>query len=313
MANVLIYGAGAIGSVVGYLVSEPGSSGGEVENVALLGRKSHIQRIKGAGLKINIPGDQITLHFKHCFSSLNELGDSNIHPDLAIICVKTYSLTGVRDEILKSGALTGSLKNAKFCLLMNGMGNREKFEIPGRDTYEGITAIGAKFFKDGQIELKGRGKTTFEDEIPREIKKFLIARFEEKGFDLEFPPDFKEQQWNKLFINAVANPITALIRKKNGDVLSEHFKETVEDIIEECVNVAEKEGYHADKEMVLRLVFSVISISSENTSSMLQDVLKGKRTEIDSINGYVVSTAKKHGLRVPVNEALYAMVKSVET
>ncbi|HWQ20535.1 MAG TPA: 2-dehydropantoate 2-reductase [Methanotrichaceae archaeon] len=310
MADVLIYGAGAIGSFVGYLLSELGTS--PVENVALLGRKGHIQRIREAGLKINIPGKQITLPFRYCFSSLDELDESNFRPDLVIICVKTYSLSGVRDEILRSGALVKSLKNARFCLLMNGMGNKEKFDPSSEDVYEGITSIGAKFFEDGQIELKGWGKTIFESRIPQQIQVFLRARFEEKGLEIEFSPDFKGQQWNKLFINAANNPITALTRMKNEVVISERLKKTVEEVIEECVSVAEKEGYPADKESVLKLVRSIVSINSENISSMLQDVLKGKRTEIDSINGYVVNMAKKHGLHVPVNEALYALVKSME-
>lgn len=312
MVNILIYGAGAIGSIVGYLLSELGTGSRAVENVALLGRKSHIQKIKEAGLKVDLPGKQISLAFKYCFSSLEELSESNFHPDLVIICVKTYSLSGVRDEILRSGALAKSLKNARFCLLMNGMGNKEKFDIPMEDVYEGITSIGAKFFEDGQIELKGWGKTIFESRIPQEIQVFLRARFEEKGFEVEFAPDFKSQQWNKLFINAANNPITALTRKKNKVVISDGLRKTVEEIIEECVSVAGKEGYPADKENVLKLVLSIVSLNSENISSMLQDVLKGKTTEIDSINGYVVDQAKKHGLHVPVNEALYAMVKSME-
>jgi 2-dehydropantoate 2-reductase len=95
-------------------------------------------------------------------------------------------------------------------------------------------------------------------------------------------------------------------------VLSKRLEDTVEKIVEECVKVASKEGYDADRNKVLDIVYSVASKTSMNTSSMLQDVLKGKMTEIDSINGQVIRLAKKHKIPAPVNETLCELVKSVE-
>jgi len=208
--------------------------------------------------------------------------------------------------------LEGKLKDAKFVLLMNGMGNRESFVIPGSRIFEGITSVGVVFSADGKIELKGRGKTAFEAGISDDLKRFIKVRFEEKGFLVEFAEDFKAQQWKKLFANAVINPITALIRENNGIVLSEHLEGVVEKIVGECVAVAEKEGHQFDELEVLEFVRSVASTTAANTSSMLQDVLRGRRTEIDAINGYVLDCAKKHNLVAPANETLYKLVKSIE-
>lgn len=312
MAKVLIYGSGAIGSFTGYLLSEIDKDENySIENVALLGRKGHIQRIRDNGLTIKFFEGQRAFRFKHCFSSLEELDSSNFCPDLVVVCVKTYSLPEVRNELIESGMLDGKLKNAVFILLMNGMGNAETFDLSA-NTFEGVTSNGIVFSEDGLIELKGKGKTVFEYGIPEEMKQFMKTRFEEKGFEIEFAHDFKIQQWNKLFANAVINPITAITRKENGIVLSKHLKRTVEKIVDECVDVAEKEGLHLNKKEVLKFVRSVAEKTSMNTSSMLQDVLKGNRTEIDSINGYVVRLAKKHGIRVPMNETLCALVKSLK-
>jgi 2-dehydropantoate 2-reductase len=156
------------------------------------------------------------------------------------------------------------------------------------------------------------GKTFFEDGISKSIKHFMKERISEKGFEVEFSRNFKNQQWNKLFVNSVINPITAITRTQNGVVLSEELKGTVKEIIQECVSVACKEGYHAKMDSILDLVYSIASKTSSNTSSMLQDLLKGKRTEIDSINGYLIGLARKHSISIPVNEALYALVKSIE-
>lgn len=307
----MIYGAGAIGSFVGYLLSEVAGDA-LIENVALMGRKSHIQKIIKIGLHIDFPEGPKCLKFRHCFSSPDELRSSNFIPDTVIICVKTYSLQRVLDEMMESGALNGNLRNADFMLLMNGMGNREVFNLSSHNVFEGITSIGVNFPEDGSIELKGIAKTVFEDGIGPEIKHFMGKMFEEKGFEIEFAKDFKNRQWNKLFVNSVINPITALTRRHNGIVLSNYLEGAVEKIVEECVSVAAKEGCIADKDIVLDLVHSIALKTSMNTSSMLQDVQRCRMTEIDSINGYVVSLARKHGMKVPVNDTLYALVKSME-
>ena len=311
MKNVMIYGAGAIGSFVGYLLSEV-SGDTLIENVALLGRKSHIQKIIKTGLRIDFPEEPRCLRFRHCFSSLDELCSSTFLPDIVIVCVKTHSLQRVLDEIMASGALNGNLNGANFMLLMNGMGNREILKLASHDVFEGITSIGVNFPEDGSIELKGRGKTVFEDGIGPEIKHFMKEMFQQKGFEIEFAKDFKNHQWNKLFVNSVINPITAMTRKHNGIVLSKSLEGSVEKIVEECVSVAAKEGCIANKDIVLDLVHSIARKTSMNTSSMLQDVLRGRMTEIDSINGYVIGLARKHGIKVPANETLYALVKSME-
>lgn len=311
MKNVIIYGAGAIGSFVGYLLSEIAETT-PIENVALLGRRSHIQKIINAGLEIAFPEGHRCLRFRHCFSGPGELCSSNFFPDIVIVCVKTYSLQRVLDEIKSSGVLDRNLKSADFILLMNGMGNREAFKLPSHNVFEGITSIGVNYPEDGSIELKGRGKTVFEEAIGPEIKHFMREMFEEKGFEIEFATNFKNHQWNKLFVNSVINPMTALTRKHNGIVFSKYLEGTIEKIVEECVSVAAREGCEADKDTVLDLVHSIASKTSMNTSSMLQDLQRGRMTEIDSINGYVISLARKHGIKVPANETLYSLVKSME-
>lgn len=313
MVNVLIYGAGAIGSLVGYLLSEIGESQEKaIENVALLGRKSHIQKIKESGLRIKFFDHESYFIFNNCFSNLNDLKSSVFSPDIVVVCVKTYSLARLYQNLITSGLLSGKLKSVDFILLMNGMGNREIFASTSGHVYEGVTSNGVKFSEDGLIELKGKGETVFDDAINPAIKNFMKRRFEEKGFEIEFAADFKNYQWNKLFVNSVINPITALTRKQNGIVLSKYLEKTVEKIVEECVSVAIKEGCQSDKNSVLNIVYSVASKTFLNTSSMLQDLGKGKKTEIDSINGYVIVLAKKYAITVPVNETLYSLVKLIE-
>jgi len=314
MADILINGAGAIGSFMGYLLSDPrNSSGGTIENVALLGRKSHINRINDLGLQISIMEKETRLQFKYCFADLADLKSSDFFPKIVIICVKTYSLSVVCDELRKSGLLQERLRNAIFILLMNGMGNREAFdelELSDSQVLEGITSLGVKFSEDGMVELKGKGKTIIEKKIEGDMKKFMEVRFQEKGFEIEFAPDFRSHQYSKLFANAVINPITALTRRQNGIVLSPLLKNTVQGVVREAVTVAVMDGIKRDERSVMEMVYSVAEKTCGNTSSMLQDILNGRMTEIDSINGYIIRLARKHKIEVPVNEALYELVKS---
>ncbi|MFZ3092252.1 MAG: 2-dehydropantoate 2-reductase [Methanothrix sp.] len=313
--NILIYGAGAIGSLMGYLLSDPQSSNSSiVENVALLGRMGHMERIRSEGLEVEAPDGTTLVHFRHLFTDLDEFLRSDFHPDVVMICVKTYSLQRLCQELVKSGLLEDRLKNALFLLLMNGMGNRELFGtlVPGASgrTLEGITSNGVRFAQDGRIELKGKGTTVIEKSLPQELEQFMKSRFEDREFQIEFSADFKRQQWNKLFINSVINPIAALARQKNGVILSKVLGGTVERVVREGVAVAQELGMDFDPDAVLELVLSVAEKTGENSCSMLQDVLKNKTTEIDSINGYIVRQAEERSIAVPVNEALYGLIKA---
>jgi 2-dehydropantoate 2-reductase len=324
MTKVLIYGAGAIGSFFGYLLSEvEGADRAEgrkerkspnVENVALLGRPGHIERIKERGLEISLAEGEspLSVRFRHTFSDLDELDKSEFAPEVVFVTVKTHALPAVLDELRRSGLLESKLKQASFVLLMNGMGNRERFALPDNPVYEGITSVGVVFAGDGKIELKGRGKTVFEAGIGYDLERFIGTRLAEKDFLVEFAPDFRRQQWMKLFANAVINPITALTREKNGIVLSPHLAPFVESIVGECVAVAEEEGQKFDEQEVQKFVRTVAENTAGNTSSMLQDVLRGRRTEIDAINGFVLDRAKRHGMEAPTNETLWGMVGAIE-
>ena len=318
MTDILIYGAGAIGSFLGYLLSQiPGKNAAErkrIENVALLGRAGHINAIKEQGLHVDLGGKREVLFFRHCFSSLNELKASNYHPRLVIVCVKTHSLPDLSRELKESGLLEERFKESLFILLMNGMGNREVFLKSGLDParlQEGITSLGVLLAGEGKVELKGRGKTVLQNRIGREDRQFLEKRFSEKGFEIEFSPDFQRQQFLKLLVNAAINPITALTRWQNEVVLSPALKSTVQAVVAEAVAVGSAEGLTVSEKEALELVLSVAEKTAANTSSMLQDVLRGRETEIEAINGYIVRRTEEHGIAAPVNETLYGMVKSI--
>lgn len=320
MTEILIYGAGAIGSFLAYLLTEPVQRDGSGEkivekNVALLGREGHMRAIRDWGLHVDLGEKTEVLRFKHCFSSLDDLKASDFCPDVVFVCVKTNSLPALCRELQESGLLEERLKRSLFILLMNGMGNREVFLEAGLHParlQEGLTSLGVVLAGEGRVELKGRGKTILQDVMGGKVKEFLAERFSEKGFEIKFSPDFQRQQYLKLLVNAVINPVTALTRQQNGIVLSPALRSSVQAVLAEAVAVAAAEGVVIPEEEGRTLVFSVAEKTAANTSSMLQDVMRGRRTEIEAISGYIVRQAERHGIAVPVNETLYGMVKAAE-
>jgi 2-dehydropantoate 2-reductase len=117
--------------------------------------------------------------------------------------------------------------------------------------------------------------------------------------------------WSKLAVNAVINPLTALNNVPNLAICNENYSEQIHDICQEFVAVARACGEHFDLSEVKDKVIQVAKATGSNFSSMHQDVQYKRETEIDAINGYIVSMAKKKGISVPTNTLLVERVKAL--
>jgi 2-dehydropantoate 2-reductase len=117
--------------------------------------------------------------------------------------------------------------------------------------------------------------------------------------------------WSKLAVNAVINPLTALNNVPNLAICDESYSELIHDICQEFVAVARACGEHFDLSEVKDKVMQIAEATGSNFSSMHQDVQYKRETEIDAINGYIVSMAKKKGISVPTNTLLVERVKAL--
>ena len=121
--------------------------------------------------------------------------------------------------------------------------------------------------------------------------------------------NLKEDVWKKLIINCVLNPTSAILKVDNNGISDEKLNPLKNSIVDECLKVAKKEGVKINIEV--DIINNAIR-GSKNLSSMNQDIIKGKKTEIDYLNGTVVELGKKHGIKCPVNEGLVSMIKFLE-
>ncbi|MEE9173377.1 MAG: 2-dehydropantoate 2-reductase [Thermoplasmata archaeon] len=295
--RVLVFGAGAMGSLVGGLLSRK-------HETVLVGRKSHVAAIRQHGLRITGKTNLVVR------PEAVEVLPREPDPDLVIVAVKAY------DTANAARALKSLVGTALFLSLQNGLGNEETLAATGARVLGGVTNQGITFVGPGEVHHAGTGDTyigPFEG-AEREDAVRVVEAFNESGLSSHLVGDIRTELWLKAIVNACINPLTALLRAPNGYVLGTSATEQiVRDVIQEGVQVAARYGVDLVADDVFERVASVVQATAENRSSMLQDLERGRRTEIDAINGAIARLGRKRGQPVPTNALLAGLIAAAET
>lgn len=297
--NIVIFGAGAIGSLFGALLSKR-------NNVLLIGRKHHITAIKKNGLKIQ---GKTSLNVKIVAES--SVDNVNFTPDLLILTVKSNDT-----ETAVSQAKKIITNDTIFLSLKNGLDNIEKIskQISSEKIIASVTTHGAFLSKPGFIKHTGTGITVLGELNGKEtgLAEKIVKLFNEAGIKTDVSKNILKDIWSKGIINSSINPLTAIFRCKNG-YLSENpiLERLLEIICEESVKIANANGIDLTYSEILSKTKDVVKNTSENYSSMFQSVIKGKKTEIDSINGKLIEIGRKYNVSTVINEILLNSVKSL--
>ncbi len=300
--RILILGAGAIGSLFGALLSR-------YNDVTLVGRREHINRIKKNGLRI-MGKTKITIRPK-AISSISEL---NTKPELLILSVKSYDTESAIRE-----ALPILDKKTILVSIQNGLDNIDLITSHiDKDIVVGATTTEAAYFvKPGVVEHTGFGKTIIGElnNLTTERIKRIESILNESGIKTEITTDIQREIWMKGIINSCINPITAIFNIKNGQILGDPLLvEITKKICNESTKIANANGINnIDEEDVIKKTIEVIERTSTNYSSMVQSLMKKKKTEIESINGYILKTGRKYGITSPLNELMSKLIKIRES
>lgn len=235
--------------------------------------------------------------------------------DLILICVKAYDTEAVARKL--QGLPIGPF----FLTLQNGVGNVEllgKYLPPGK-VLAGITSHGATSLGPGRARHAGTGDThiglgfeggAVEDQAGLGLARTALAT---AGFEVRLAPRIGSLIWSKLLVNVGINALTALTRLPNGGLLDFPAPEEImAGAVQEAVQVAAAKGIPLIYENPLEAVRQVCRLTASNVSSMLQDVLRGKKTEIDFINGAIVREGEKTGRPAPINGLLTGLVRTIE-
>lgn len=311
--KILLYGAGAIGSVIGGFLSKSG------EDVSLLGRPQHMETIKTKGLSIQgIWGEHKISNLK-VFSTNSQLKEETKESfDLIILTVKAYDTISALADIRN---LTGV--NTLVLSLQNGLGNIESISaVIGKEkTIGGRVIFGAEILSPAVVKvtvsaddviigaISGKTPAAKVEEI---AKTFTLAGIKTRATD-----EIEKYIWGKVLYNSSLNPLASILGITYGELLeSEYAKDIVRRVITEIYAVTQRKNIELlqkTKEEFIKVLFnSLIPLTSSHKPSMQSDIDKLKKTEIEQLNGAVLKMAKEIGITLPTNQTLYELIKFKE-
>lgn len=303
--RVLIAGAGSMGSLIASYISD-------TTKVWLLGRSWHLNPIQQRGyLELVTPNEKREkIEFKPSQIVTKPI---ELHKkfDVIFITVKAYDTKQILQS-LKSVGVSAEC----YVLFQNGLGNEtvaREIIAPTKVLLRGITTNGAHIPSPGIVAHAGKGGTKF-GSLSKNYKEWgqqLVTLFRESGLPAEYVENMPYLVWEKLAINAVINPLTALLNVKNKAIYKLPELRTIgKRILNEIKDVAEEEDISL--EHIQEKVFQVAKKTGENRSSMLQDLNQKKKTEIGFINEAIVKKAKEKGIRAPFNQLLSLLIRGKE-
>jgi 2-dehydropantoate 2-reductase len=203
--------------------------------------------------------------------------------------------------------------------LQNGIGNVETISefVDKEQIVFGVTTLGSVVKGPGQIEATvTEGGQTYLWSVtgkPKKTVRSIIDTCNRAGLNFSLAPDVKERIWKKLCLNAGLSVPLAIPRLKCGDYIEQpHSLELTRGLVQEIVAVAEHEDVKLDPEEMYENVVNLAKQSPNHRTSILMDVVNHRKTEIDCLNGAVVSKAREYGIQVPFNSVICNIIRVIE-
>ncbi|NJF25702.1 2-dehydropantoate 2-reductase [Thermococcus sp. Bubb.Bath] len=294
--KVYVLGAGSIGSLFGGLLARAG------HDVTLIGRAEQVKAVRERGLHV-FGVEEFTVHPKATLTAPDE------PPDLLLLATKSYSTKSALE------CARGCIGEDTWILsIQNGLGNEDEALKLTKNVIGGVTTNGAMLVEWGRVRWAGKGITVI-GRYPEGKHPFVeeVARtFTSAGIPMTTSEKISGWKWAKAIVNSVINGLGTLLEVKNGFLKENPYLEGISVSIarEGCI-VAQQLGIEFEIHP-LELLWDTIEKTAENYNSTLQDIMQGRRTEVDYINGKIVEYAKSVGLDAPMNELLWAMIKAKE-
>lgn len=302
--RVAILGAGSLGSVFGGQLALTGNE------VHLVGRKAHMDAIRGHGLTLVYPDGSD----KQVDLSVHEDADDLGIMDLVVVLCKSYDTEAVLREALGAVGVETTVMS-----LQNGLGAEDVLvDLVGPEhVIAGKTYVGGMLLEPGKVQATVGGKATIIGEMDGSVtpRVMQIAQaFNEAGLETSVSDDVMRVVWGKLLINVATGAVCGITGLPYGDMYQDSKLVTLAiDAIEEAMAVAASMGIDLSD----RTPEDVLKLARENLPasfkpSILQSLEKRRHTEIDAINGSVVRLGERQGVPTPVNRALVALIGGIE-
>ena len=308
--NILVMGAGAVGSAVGGFLGQAG------HRVALVGRDPHMAAIRERGLRIEGIWGEHLIRGLRTFTNVCEVPRERF--DLVLITTKSYDTGDAARQVLPWLS-----EDSLVISLQNGLGNVETIT----ETVGDSQAVGGRLIFGIRIPEAGRVEiTVYADKVmlgsPSHHVDFarleaIASAFTRAGIPAEATLEIEQFIWGKVFYNCCLNPLSALLGVTYGE-LSEHpeTRQIMTSVIEEIFAVAAAKGvalaWRSPLEYQKILLGRLVPDTYAHQASMLQDVMRGKKTEIDALNGAIARLGEETRIPTPVNLMLTQLIKVKE-
>jgi len=298
--KIAVVGAGAVGGFFGGLLARAGAP------VVMIGRPAFVEAVKKNGLFLD------TLQFQESVRVEASTELSAVRAaEIVLFCLKTTdnaTTARVLGSLLAPSALVLSMQN--------GVDNVEQIRASAAiDALPAVVYVAASVPEPGRVKHVGRGDLVVGPES--EKTKRIAEIFSRARVPCRISENIEGELWTKLVWNCALNAVSALGRAKYGLIASSPDAwKVVETAVYEVLAVAKAAGIHPpgleDPKAALAGALMIATQMAEALSSTGQDLNRGKRTEVDSLNGYISRRGAELGVPTPVNHALFALVKLAE-
>ena len=290
-----VMGAGAVGCYYGGMLARAG------HDVVLIARPQHVQAIASDGLRLQ------TQTFDERIALKASLDASAVQgADVVLFCVKS-SDTAAAGRLMQPFLQADTL----VLCLQNGVDNADRLRavLPSHAVSAAVVYVATEMAGPGHVKHNGRGDLVIE---PSASSAEVAQALRVAGVPIEVSNNVRAELWAKLILNCAYNAVSAIAQLPYGKtVVGVGVSGVMRDVVAECLAVAKADGVQVAGD-VNQAVAKLAGSMPNQSSSTAQDLARGKPTEIDYLNGFIVKRGEALGVATPVNRVLWALVKLLE-
>src|SRR5579859_6548830 len=299
--KIAVVGAGAVGGYYGGMLARAGAP------VVFIGRPAFVAAVQKDGLLLDTTQFKETVRIA-ASAELSAARDAEI----ILFCVKTTDTAATAKELAKILAPKTILIS-----MQNGADNAEQIHAAsGLNAFAAAVYVAASVPAPGTVKHVGRGDLVIgpEDDTTRRIAEI----FTRAKVPCRLSNNVAGELWTKLVWNCALNALSALGKVTYGEIIaSPDAKQLLEGTVYEVLAVAKAAGIQTpgleDPRVAFAGAYKIAEQMSATRSSTSQDMMRGKRTEIDSLNGFIARKGRELGVPTPLNHALATLVKLAES
>jgi 2-dehydropantoate 2-reductase len=298
--QIAVVGAGAVGGYFGGVLAQAGAP------VVMIGRKPFVDAVNAKGLVV----DQVAGQQRAAVEATADISRV-AGAGLVLFCVKANDTASTAKQIAPFLA-----PNTLIISLQNGVDNVDRMrEAANIEALPAAIYIAVSVPKPGHVKHLARGDLIMGPE--NEKTRRAQALFARAKIPCRITSNIEGEMWVKLLCNCALNAISALGHARYGQVAEDPgARRLMQKVIDEVLAVAHAAGVSLpgieDSKAGMAAAMEIATGMAGAFSSTAQDIQRGRATEIDSLNGYIARRGAELGIEVPVNHALFALVKLVQ-